>query len=175
MCAIAIQCVSFMWICFGWMLRWRLITGLDTLLQSRHIILHNSSMKTNIKFHISNNNNNHGKNISTGAERSDFFLILYKKMTKPVIWCRPWQFVLDTSTYICVAVPLLVFHVADLMPDDACVVALTVLGYDDQYATPLWSIVPVYWIQLPWDRCKLAIHPSTVAVPDLLSCVLTAK
>lgn len=52
-CAIAVQCVSFMWVCFGWVLRWRLIAGLHTLLQSRYIILWNRSMKTNThKFEI---------------------------------------------------------------------------------------------------------------------------
>lgn len=39
MCAIAVECVSFVRIGFRWMLWWRLITRLYTLLQSRHIIL----------------------------------------------------------------------------------------------------------------------------------------
>lgn len=53
MCAIAVQCVSFMWICFGWILRRRLVAGLHTFLQSRYIILWSRSMKTNIhKFEI---------------------------------------------------------------------------------------------------------------------------
>lgn len=41
MCAIAVECISFVWICFGWMLWWRWISGLNTLLQCRHIILRN--------------------------------------------------------------------------------------------------------------------------------------
>lgn len=57
----------------------------------------------------------------------------------------------------------------------ACVVVVFVLGCGDRLATPLWSTVPVYWIQLPSDKCKLTIHPSTVADRDWLSCVKSAK